>query len=80
LFAYGSESITNQASWLGYAEMFADYRWFTGYVEHLAAITPDDVQRIAQTYLAPVNRITGIYLPTGEEVEEGGEDEPDETR
>jgi zinc protease len=81
LFAYGSESITNQASWMGYAEMFDSYEWFTGYVEHLAAITPADVQRIAQTYLAPVNRITGIYLPTGEVISEGeAEDEPDETQ
>ncbi|RPJ52265.1 MAG: insulinase family protein [Chloroflexi bacterium] len=78
LFAYGSESITNQASWLGYAEMFASYGWFTGYVEHLAAITPADVQRIAQTYLAPDNRITGIYLPTGESIDEGVDDEPDQ--
>lgn len=78
LFAYGSESITNQASWMGYAEMFASYDWFTGYVEHLAAITPEDVQRIAQAYLSPANRVTGVYLPTGEP-EEGGEvDEPDE--
>jgi zinc protease len=81
LFAYGSESITNQASWLGYAEMFDSYSWFTDYVQHLAAITPEDVQRIAQTYLAPVNRITGIYLPTGETIdEEADDDEPDETR
>ena len=29
LFAYGSENITNQAFWLGYAEMFASYDWFT---------------------------------------------------
>ncbi len=79
LFAYGSESITNQASWMGYAEMFASYEWFTGYVENLAAITPDDVQRIAQTYLGAKNRITGVYLPTGEPINEGGEaNEPDE--
>ncbi len=79
LFAYGTESITNQASWLGFAEMFASYEWFTSYVERLAAITPDDVQRIAQTYLTPLNRVTGVYLPTGESVEEGSEeDEPDE--
>ena len=29
LFAYGTESITNQAFWLGFAEMFANYDWFT---------------------------------------------------
>ncbi len=79
LFAYGTESITNQASWLGFAEMFASYEWFTSYVEHLAAITPEDVQRVAQIYLQPLNRITGVYLPTGESAEEGSEeDEPDE--
>lgn len=74
LFAYGSENITNQAFWLGYAEMFATYDWFTGYVEHLEKITPEDVQRIAQTYLHPSNRVIGTYIPTGNGVEEN---EPD---
>lgn len=77
LFAYGSENITNQAFWLGYAEMFARYDWFTGYLEALDRICPEDVQRIAQTYLLPSNRVVGAYLPTGEEVEEN---ESDETR
>lgn len=90
LFAYGSENITNQAFWLGYAEMFDHYEWFTGYVNHLETVTPEAVQRIAQTYLAPENRMIGTYLPTGEEiaseddleetVEEGENDDPDETR
>ncbi len=44
LFAYGSESITNQAFWLGYSEMFASYGWFTGYLDRLAAVTPEDVR------------------------------------
>jgi len=64
LFAYGSESITNQAFWLGYAEIFADYDWFLTYLDHLAEVTPQDVQHIAQTYLRPQNRVLGIYLPT----------------
>lgn len=68
LFAYGSENITNQAFWLGYAEMFAEYDWFTGYVERLAHVTPADVQRIAQTYLLPSSRTVGVYLPTQAEV------------
>jgi len=65
LFAYGSESITNQAFWLGFAEMFATYDWFTSYLDNLAAVTPDDVQRVAQNYLRPNNRVLGIYVPTG---------------
>jgi zinc protease len=65
LFAYGSESITNQAYWLGFSEMFADYSWFTGYLERLAAVTPQEIQKAAQDYLRPQNRVTGIYLPDG---------------
>ncbi|HEX7974218.1 MAG TPA: pitrilysin family protein, partial [Anaerolineales bacterium] len=72
LFAYGSESITNQAFWLGFSEMFAQYDWFTSYLDRLAEVTPQDVQRVAQTYLRPQNRILGIYQPTGDESEVGG--------
>ncbi len=64
LFAYGSENITNQAFWMGYASAFASYDWFRFYIDNLAAITPADVQRVAQTYLAHENRVVGIYHPT----------------
>jgi zinc protease len=67
MFAYGSENITNQAFWLGYAEMFANYDWFINYVDRLSVVTPDDVQRIARTYLSPSNRVIGVYLPNGQE-------------
>lgn len=63
LFAYGSESITNQAFWLGYSEMFATYAWFTGYLDRLAAITPQDVQRVAGEFFRRQNRTVGVYLP-----------------
>lgn len=65
LFAYGSESITNQGFWMGFSEMFAAYDWFTSYLDSLAKVTPEDVQRAAQTYLRPQNRVVGLYLPTG---------------
>ncbi len=63
LFAYGSESISNQAFWLGYSAMFASTDWYTNFIAQLAAVTPDDVQRVAQTYLRPQNRTVGVYLP-----------------
>jgi zinc protease len=69
LFAYGSESITNQAFWMGYSEMFANYQWFTSYLERLSAITPQDVQRVAQNYFRRQNRTVGVYLP--ESADEG---------
>jgi len=63
IFAYGSESISNLAYWMGFAEMFASVDWFTTYLERLAAVTPADVQRLAQTCLRPQNRTLGVYLP-----------------
>ncbi|MEA2008777.1 MAG: pitrilysin family protein [Chloroflexota bacterium] len=66
LFAYGGESITNQAFWMGFAEIFASYEWVVKYVDSLAGVTPADVQRVAQTYLQPKNRVIGTYLPKNE--------------
>jgi len=66
MFAYGSENITNQAFWMGYAEMFASYDWFLTYLDKLAAVTPADVQRAAQQYLQPKTRLVGTYMPVGE--------------
>lgn len=66
LFAYGSESITNQAFWLGYSEMFADYGWFEGYLARLASVRPEDIRRVADRYLHPSQRVVGTYLPTGD--------------
>ncbi|WP_322793704.1 pitrilysin family protein [Bellilinea sp.] len=63
MFAYGSENITNQAFWLGFAEMFAEYTWFSGYLTRLAEVTPADVQRAAQRWLPPNQRVVGIFYP-----------------
>ncbi|MDX1435343.1 MAG: pitrilysin family protein [Anaerolineales bacterium] len=66
LFAYGSESITNQAFWLGYSEMFDSYDWFRKYLERLSAVTPEDVHRVANEYLRPQRRVLGVYSPVPE--------------
>jgi zinc protease len=50
-FAFGSESVTWQAYWLA--------TWDA----RLSAVTPDDVQRVAQTYFVANRRTTGLYLP-----------------
>jgi zinc protease len=67
IFAYGSENITNQAFWMGFAEMFATYDWFNDYLNKLAKVTPPDVQRVAREYFQPRNRIIGTYIPKGSE-------------
>jgi zinc protease len=65
IFAYGSENITNQAFWMGFAEMFATYDWFSGYLKRLSKITPADVQRVAREYFQPRRRVVGTYLANG---------------
>jgi zinc protease len=69
LFSYGSESISNQAFWMGYSEMFASYDWFLDFLPALEKVNPEEVRRVARAYLQPANRIVGTYLPT-----EKGED------
>ena len=63
LFAYGSENITNQGFWLGYAEMFADYGWFESYLDKLSAVIVKEVQRVANEYFKPQSRVIGTYIP-----------------
>ncbi len=62
-FAYSSESVTGQALWMGFSEIFADYTWFEDYIANLSAVTVEDVQRVAQQYLKRSNRTVGWYVP-----------------
>ena len=65
LFAYSSETITNQAFWMGYTEMFADFSWFESYLDQLTSVTASDVLQAAQTYLLPSQRVVGMYRKAG---------------
>jgi len=67
VFVYGNENITNQAFWMGYVEMFASYEWYTTYLDNLAKVTPQDIQRVARKYFQPASRVIGIYIPKGTE-------------
>jgi zinc protease len=63
-FAYSSESVTNQAFWLGYLEMLDSYRRLDTFLGSLAAVTAQDVQRVAQLYLGEDNHTVGWFMPT----------------
>lgn len=62
-FAYSSESVSSQGYWLGFSSIIADHTWLDRYLDRLAEVTAEDVQRVAQTYLADTNRTVGWYVP-----------------
>jgi len=64
-FAYSSESVTSQGFWLGYASIVADVGWYEGFLDNLAAVTVEDVTRVANAYLRKQNRTVGRYMPQG---------------
>jgi zinc protease len=43
-----------------------DWRLMFIHRDRLKAVTPDDVRRVAQTYLKPENRTVGMYIPTAQ--------------
>ncbi|MCD6355748.1 MAG: insulinase family protein [Anaerolineaceae bacterium] len=65
LFAYGSESITNQAFWMGYSSMFGDHTWFDTFIPNLEKVNRKRILETAQKYLDPNHRIVGVYRPSG---------------
>jgi zinc protease len=64
-FAYSSESVTNQGFWLGYSAIVADTDWFVTFLDRLEAVTVEEIQRVANTYLRQSNRTVGHYLAEG---------------
>ena len=68
-FAYGTESVTNQAYWLAQSAVLKDYEWNDSYVSRLEAVTLDDIQEATQRYFVPQKRVTGWLVPTGMEGE-----------
>ncbi len=62
-FAYSSESVTNQAYWLGFSEMIADSEWFDGWLANLEAVTADDIRRVAQSWFGRSKQTVGWYMP-----------------
>jgi zinc protease len=70
--AYSSESVTSQALLLGMWETLDSYRRMDTLLDEIGAVSADDVQRVAQTYLIERNRTTGHFIPSN-----GAEDAED---
>ncbi len=62
-FAYATERVSSVAYLLGVLECIHSYNDLNIFTERLAAVTPQDVQRVAQTYLKKSNRTVGWFNP-----------------
>lgn len=62
--AYGAESVTNQAMQLGMWEVLDSYRRVDSLLDELAAVSAEDVRRVAQTYLTERRRVVGHFIPS----------------
>lgn len=64
-FVLGNQDITSQASQLAYNQTVAgDYRFIEKYLAAIAQVTPEDIQRVAKTYLDPAKKTIGFFDPT----------------
>ncbi|MCE5258581.1 MAG: insulinase family protein [Chloroflexi bacterium] len=61
--AYANESAARQALALGMLTIVDRYTRLDGFLDELATVTPNDVLRVAQSYLSADNRIVGWFEP-----------------
>jgi zinc protease len=61
--AYGLDGVSGIARRLGMWEVLDSYARVDRMPGELAVVTPDDVQRVAQTYLTERRRIVGHFVP-----------------
>ena len=66
-FIMGQDSIYMQAKMIGTFEMIGGWQLWEKYLEGIRKVTPEDVRRVAEKYLVPDKRTTGILIPVKEE-------------
>jgi zinc protease len=66
-FIYSSDSVSSQAYMLGFLESINTADMYDEALDKLAAVTAEDVRRVARTYLTPTNLTVGWFIPTPEE-------------
>ncbi len=60
---FENDSVTNVAHQLGYFETVTSLETYAALPERLAAVTTDDVHRVAKSYLTASNRTVGWFEP-----------------
>ena len=62
-FIMGQDSIYMQARMIGTFEMIGGWRLWDQYLVGVRKVSPEDVRRVAEKYLVPDTRTTGILIP-----------------
>jgi len=62
-FIIGQDSIYMQARMIGTFEMIGGWRLWDRYLAGVRKVSPEDVRRVAEKYLVPDKRTTGILIP-----------------
>lgn len=62
-FIMGQDSIYMQAKMIGTFEMIGGWRLWDKYLLGVRKVSPEDVRRVAEKYLVPDKRTTGILIP-----------------
>ncbi len=70
-FVFQTNSVTAQARQLGYWAMIGDWRYLTTYLDRIRALTPADIQAVAQRTFVTDVRTVGHFVPA-----EGGGSAP----
>lgn len=66
-FIYASDSVSSQAYIFGFLETIYSADIYTQVLDKLAAVTPEEVRRVARAYFTEQNRTVGWFIPTNEE-------------
>ena len=62
-FVYAEDGVANRGYRLGLLEVLATHTMYESFLDKLQAVTPDDVQRVANLYLEESNRTVGWFEP-----------------
>jgi len=62
-YVIGLDSQFYRALSLGRAEISGSWKWLNNYLPKIAAVTSEDVTRVAQKYLIKENRTVGVLVP-----------------
>jgi zinc protease len=66
-YFFALQFVEEQGTMLGVDELTTgDYGFHEKYLQQICAVTPEDIQRVAQTYFRPENLTTVTILPTGD--------------